>query len=225
MAMVMVTGILGSPAPGMAQSTGTSAPVSSTRVDDTAVALRNYAFARCVALGFSDNETVRADAETASRAYAASAKASDAAIHQQMDAHAESWLTLPYKNFRTGRRLNVLACIDFQQSADMTTLPVDYPVPGYDAATQLRNFALASCVAQGFDDEIARDDARTAASAYIEFGDNDLDDFRHIGEFVSERRKQLDPASSSNASHIVTCMDIYRGAALMQAIEGLLEVS
>jgi len=203
----------------MTQSSVTPAHASSTRVDDTTVALRNFAFARCVALAFNDNETARTDAEAASSVYAASARENDADIYQHMDTYANSWLTLPYQSLHTRRRLNLVACIDFQQSADMTTLPADYPVPNYDAATQLRNYVLASCVAQVLDDKIVRDDARSATTAYIEFGKNGIDDFRLMGEFTRERLKQVRMVSSNNASKLVTCMDIYRSAEVSDAIE------
>jgi len=177
---------------------------------------RNFAFARCVALSFDDTEIVRVDANIASSTYAMSAQLNDADINS-MDGFIREWLKKPYLSMHGGD-LRLMRCIDFQQTADVEMLPAVNPVRTYDDATQLFNYALASCVGKAFDDKVVRDDASLAATAYIEFGNNGWDDYRHIAELVREWFKTSGLKSSVKQSQIEKCMDIYHGTELRGAV-------
>jgi len=180
------------------------------------IQMRNFAFARCVALSFDDVEIVHADANAASRAYAASAQINDTSV-SNMDGFFEKWLKKPYPSMQGGD-LRIMRCIDFQQSANMAMLPPVSPIRTYDGSTQLLNFALANCFRHAFDNETSRKDASGATTGYIEFGTNSWDDYRLIGDLVKEWLNRLPPNSSANRSQLEKCMDIYHSPELRGAV-------
>jgi len=194
----------------------TPAHTSFTYTHDATTPWRNFAFARCVALSFDDIEIVRADANMASSTYAASVKLNDADVNS-MDGFVREWLKKPYQSMQGGD-LRLMRCIDFQKFAEGGMLPAVNPVRTYDDATQLFNYALASCFEKAFDNKVMRNDASLAANAYIEFGNNGWDDYRHIGELVREWLKNSDLKSSLKPSQIEKCMDIYHGPELRGAV-------
>jgi len=169
--------------------------------------LRNFAFARCVALSFEDVEIVRADANAASSIYATSARLNNADI-SNMDGFVREWLKEPYLSMQGGD-LRLMRCIDFQQSANIAVLPPVMPIRTYEGSTQLLNFALANCFLHAFDNETVRKDARGATTGYIEFGKNGWDDYRHIGDLIKEWLNRPAPNSSVRQSQFEKCMDIY----------------
>jgi len=199
-----------------AASTITPAHSSFLYTHGTTTQSRNFAFARCVALSFDDAEIVRADANIASSTYAASVQLNDADVNN-MDGFVRQWLKKPYLSMQGGD-LRLMRCIDFQQIADIEMLPAVNPVRTYGEATQLFNYALASCVGKAFGNKVVRDDASLAAAAYIEFGNNGWDDYRHIGELVREWFKAAGLKSSVKPSQLEKCMDIYHGPELRGAV-------
>jgi len=214
--IVIVAGIFIHISLNTAASATTPTHTSSIYTHGATPQLRNFAFARCVALSFDDIEIVRADANIASSTYAASAQLNDADVNN-MDSFVRGWLKKPYLSMQGGD-LRLMRCIDFQQSADVEILPAINLARTYDGATQLFNYALASCVGKAFDNKAVRDDASLAATAYIEFGKNGWDDYRHIGEIVREWFNASGLKSSVKQSQLEQCMDIYHGPELRGAV-------
>jgi len=118
-----------------ATSAITTTPASLIRAHSTATQLRDFAFARCMALSFDDIEVVSTDANAASMAYAVSAQMNGADVNA-IDGFVKEWLKEPYLSKRGGD-LKIMRCIDFQQSSDMAVLPALSPVRTYDESTQL----------------------------------------------------------------------------------------
>lgn len=104
----------------------------------------------------------------------------------------------------------VCACALATHACATTTSARDY-----DDATQLKNVALAQCIARGYDVPAERDDALAAVGAYVEFGQvNDTDAYIAVTELADKWLRKPYQSKSGQPLTLMKCIDLFHSDAL-----------
>lgn len=85
----------------------------------------------------------------------------------------------------------------------------------YDDATQLKNVALAQCIARGYDAPAVRDDALAAVGAYVEFGQvNDSGAYLAVTELADKWLHKPYQSKHGQPLTLMKCIDLFHSEAL-----------
>lgn len=109
-----------------------------------------------------------------------------------------------------------VAALSIPPSAQANTLAPtkSYPITTYSQKTLLKNWALSVCFAQITNDEKAVSDASATASAYLEFGKQDLDAYDELRSLVKkyvnlEYSAKPDIGQTPPALNTMKCIDLF----------------
>ncbi|EGT4352599.1 T6SS amidase immunity protein Tai4 family protein [Cronobacter sakazakii] len=89
----------------------------------------------------------------------------------------------------------------------------------YSPEEYLRNYALSTCIAQGYNSEEVKNDAAAAARGYLEFGDYSIEAHTAVVEMGKTFLKRKYGSQSGEPMTLAKCIDFYHSKELADVIK------
>ena len=89
----------------------------------------------------------------------------------------------------------------------------------YSAEQYLRNYALSTCIAQGYSSKEVKDDAAAAAPGYLEFGDYALAAHKAVRNAGQAFLQKKYPSQSGEPMTLAKCIDFYHSQELDKLVK------
>ncbi len=97
------------------------------------------------------------------------------------------------------------------------------PIETYSQKQLLKNWALSICFYGITKDQATKDDASSTASAYIEFGHQQMQVYHELGKLVKEFIAKKYDGSIPSDFNTMKCIDLYHSKELDQLVNKLLK--
>jgi hypothetical protein len=121
------------------------------------------------------------------------------------------------------KRALMAAALVFALPAWAGDKPQPRPIETYSQKELLKNWALSTCFYDIAQDQATKDDASTTASAYLQFGHQQMQVYHELGKLVDEFVAKKYGGSVPSEYNTMKCIDLYHSKELDRLVTRLLK--